>query len=334
MGCGSHHVCFAYRLVSSLEEFRHRLAFTHISSDKNLTCGPHAHPIDRHPFDKFADLSDDEVKATLLKLGCNEEGHMDLIDTTAFDERTEGLSSSCVELLRQLMHPDPEKRMSSDKFLRHPWIQGLTASQNVLGKTHDELKAFWQNNFKQKIIKKVAGGLGISSADALSEQGMRKMFSALDLKKNGVLEMEEIQTVFHDLGVNDKDIATMFDSADLDGSGVIRWDEFVALMRKTGGEGPGLQVGYLQQRFKSHVLDKFTGKTKNQEGIDKDKLREIFNTIDQDGNGVLDAHDIRVVLRSAGEPDDIISRIVAALDLDCDGRVQWADFLAIMGAKE
>ena len=267
-------------------------------------------------------------------MGCTREGHMALVDTTAFDERTEGLSSSCVELLRQLMHPDPEERMTSDKFLRHPWIQGLTASQLVLGKTHDELKAFWQTNFKQKVIKKFAESLGISSVDALSEHGMQQMFHALDLKKNGVLEMEEMQTVFHELGVSDKDISKMFASVDLDGSGVIRWDEFVALMGTTGGDGPGLQVGYLQQRFKSHVLDKFIG-TKNVVGIEKSKLREIFNAIDLDGNGVLDAHDIRVVLRSAGESDDnIISRIVAALDQDCDGRVQWSDFLSIMGVKE
>lgn len=304
------------------------------SETKKLTHSSCLSLLDSHPFDKYADLPDDEVKETLLKMGCSREGHMELIDTKAFDERTEGLSSSCVELLRQLMHPDPEKRLTSDKFLRHPWIQGLTASQMVLGKTHDDLKAFWQNNFKQKVIKKFAGSLGISSVDALSEPGMQQMFHALDLKKNGVLEMEEMQSVFHELGVSDKDISKMFASADLDGSGVIRWDEFVALMSTTGGDGPGLQVGYLQQRFKAHILDKFIG-TKKVAGIDKNKLREIFNAIDLEGNGVLDAHDIRVVLRSAGESDDnIISRIVTALDQDCDGRVQWADFLSIMGVKE
>ena len=50
----------------------------------------------------------------------------------------------------------------------------------------------------------------------------------------------------------------------------------------------------------------------------------MFDAIDLDGNGVLDAHEIRLVLRAIGEDDeDIITRIVASVDLNHDGGVSW-----------
>lgn len=256
---------------------------------------------------------------------------MKLMNEHVFDERVEGLSESCVELMRCLLHPDPLQRMNSEKFLRHPWIQGLTASWTTMGKTHNDLKAFWQNKFRAEIKKKFAESLRISG-EKLSDNDLAQIFHALDLKKNGVLDLEEIQTAFRDLGLSDKNIRTIFACVDLDGSGVITFDEFRALLTSQNTvNGPGLDVStdYLRQRFKSHVSNRFI----QEAPCDKNKLREIFNSIDLEGNGVLDPHDIRVVLRSAGEPDDVISRIVASLDLDRDGTVSWDDFLLIMDMK-
>ena len=49
---------------------------------------------------------------------------------------------------------------------------------------------------------------------------------------------------------------------------------------------------------------------------------------------MLDPHELRVVLRSAGEPEDVISRIVASLDIDRDGGVDWQEFQEIMGTSD
>ena len=268
-------------------------------------------------------------------MGPDKKDHLKVMEEIVFDERVEGLSVSCLELLRSLMDPDPEKRMTSDDFLRHPWTQGLTASWKTMEKTHDELKAFWQNRFRTEIIDKFATGSNSTSGEALSEKDLKEIFSSLDLKKNGVLELEEIQTAFREAGVSDKTIPAIFASADLDGTGVIRWDEFQMLMRKHVNSGPGLQVEYLQQRFKTHILKRYAGTaTASEVTSDKNKLREIFNAIDLEGNGVLNPHEIRVALRSAGEPEDVISRIVASLDINRDGGVSWDEFLDIMRTED
>ena len=95
-----------------------------------------------HPFDKHADLSDDEIKETIIKIGVSDkDNQIKLMNEIVFDERTEGLSDSCIELMRQLMDPDPQQRMTSEKFLRHPWIQGLTASWTTMGKAQNDLSS-------------------------------------------------------------------------------------------------------------------------------------------------------------------------------------------------
>ncbi|KAG7361247.1 protein kinase family protein [Nitzschia inconspicua] len=284
-----------------------------------------------HPFDKDAELSDEEIQERILSVGCDKENYVNLMNEFVFDERIEGLSESCVELMRTLLDPDPDRRLSSDKFLRHPWVQGLTASWTTMNKTHDELKAFWQNRFRMEILKKFADTIGTSS-DQLAEADVLRIFEKLDTKKNGVLELEEIQDGLSDLGLSDKNIRSIFSSADLDGTGVIHFDEFQALfLNKNNSSGQGLHIDYLQQRFKSHIQKRFFGASKQKDLLDKNKLRDVFTAIDLDGDGVWDANDIRQFLRSSGEPEDVISRIVASLDRNRSGRVSWSDFCAIMG---
>jgi len=277
-----------------------------------------------HPFDEMGRLTDEEVQDAVLAVCGDKDSYTQLMNERVFNERVQGLSESCVELMRSLLHPDPVQRMSSENFLRHPWIQGLTASWTTMGKTHDDLKAFWQNKFRAEIKKKFAKSLGISR-EALSDSDLERIFNALDLNHSGVLELDNIQAAFHDLGLSEKNIRTIFASADLDGSGSIKFDEFRALLNSKGtGGGKGVDVDYLQNRFKYHILGT------NETQCDKGKLREIFDSIDTEGNGKLDPHNIRVVLRSAGEPEDVITRIVASLDLNRRGNVSWDDFLTIM----
>lgn len=290
----------------------------------------------RHPFDKFSDATDEQIAQSLIKVGSTTkakdgEQELNLMDELVFDERIQGLSESCIDLMKNLMQPDPDKRMTSDDFRRHPWVQGLTASWKTMARGFEQLEvAFWQNRFRDEILKKFATSLGAGNGQTLSEHDMETMFRALDLKQNGVLELDEILSVFRDLNIPQKNIRKIFACADLDGTGAIRWDEFRALMSRHMGEEDGadrkadLQVQYLQNRFRTHIINRFG----------KRQLREIFNAIDLEGNGVLDPHEIRVVLRSAGEPEDVISRIVASLDVNRDGGVDWSEFQEIMGARE
>jgi EF-hand domain len=160
---------------------------------------------------------------------------MDVWNEAIFDDRMDGLSASSVELLRQLLYPDPQLRMKSKDFVRHPWIQGITAASTM-------------------------------TMDPSSSH-------------------------------------------------------------------------YMKKRFRKSILRRFFGSDDSSSiSCDTSKLRDIFNAIDLEGNGVLDANEIRVALRSVGEPEDVISNIVASMDLQRNGGsvqgVSWETFQAIMNAKE
>ncbi|CAB9520490.1 IPL1-related protein kinase 2 [Seminavis robusta] len=183
-----------------------------------------------HPFDKFADRTDSEIERILTQLNSGDpQANKKLLEEIVFDERIQGLSQSCVDLMRQLMHPDPQQRITSDNFVRHPWIQGLTAS-----------------------------------------------WATMELNKQ-----------------------------------------------------------HLQRRFQTKILHRFG--TGSHAVSDPTKLREIFNAIDIAKNGVLDPNELRIVLRSAGEPEDTISKIMASLDLQRDGGsvhgVSWEAFQRIMNSN-
>ena len=94
-----------------------------------------------HPFDKEADKTDEEVQELLMKVGSayKDGGNLELLNDVVFDERVSDLSDSSIDLMKKLMHSDPKKRLTSEKFLRHPWIQGITAKKLQMKDTHQKL---------------------------------------------------------------------------------------------------------------------------------------------------------------------------------------------------
>ena len=46
----------------------------------------------RHPFDKLAEMTDDEMKQLLLKIGASQDGsNQSLLNEVVFDDRVNGL---------------------------------------------------------------------------------------------------------------------------------------------------------------------------------------------------------------------------------------------------
>jgi Ca2+-binding EF-hand superfamily protein len=90
---------------------------------------------------------------------------------------------------------------------------------------------------------------------------------------------------------------------------------------------------HLQRVFKRSISNHFGRKSND----DNQQLWEIFKQIDIAGNGVLDANEIRIVLRSAGEAEDVISKIVSSLNFQRHGGkvrgVTFDDFVRIMNEE-
>jgi serine/threonine protein kinase len=91
-----------------------------------------------HPFDPNCDRSDEEVAEAIQR---NPLPPMD-------DAYVGHLSESAKDLIRRLMEPDSKKRMTAYELLHHPWVQGETATTQIIEDSDKKLSKFQDLRFK------------------------------------------------------------------------------------------------------------------------------------------------------------------------------------------
>jgi serine/threonine protein kinase len=91
-----------------------------------------------HPFDVNCDRSDEEVAAAIQKN-----------PLPPMDEKYVGhLSESVKDLIRRLMEPDPDKRMTAYELMHHEWVQGETATTKKIEDSDKRLSKFQDLRYK------------------------------------------------------------------------------------------------------------------------------------------------------------------------------------------
>jgi serine/threonine protein kinase len=85
-----------------------------------------------HPFDPNCDKSDDEIAKAI------KENPYPPLD----DDYVGHLSESAIDVIKKLMDPDPEKRLSAYALLHHPWVQGATATTEKMEGSDKKLSHF------------------------------------------------------------------------------------------------------------------------------------------------------------------------------------------------
>jgi serine/threonine protein kinase len=96
-----------------------------------------------HPFDPTGQASEQEIVEAILN------SSTEFPEDFFFDDRIAGLSQSAIDVMRKLLHPNPNERMTSEKLQRHPWVQGLSASAHVMKDSDQRLVRFGTGDFEQ-----------------------------------------------------------------------------------------------------------------------------------------------------------------------------------------
>jgi serine/threonine protein kinase len=91
-----------------------------------------------HPFDINCDRSDEEVAEAIQR---NPLPPMDY-------EYVGHLSESAKDLIRRLMEPEPTKRITAYELLHHPWVQGETATTDLIEDSDKRLSKFQDLRYK------------------------------------------------------------------------------------------------------------------------------------------------------------------------------------------
>ena len=87
-----------------------------------------------------------------------------------------------------------------------------------------------------------------------------------------------------------------------------------------------------QNTLRAAILKKFAKKEADGSpvALSDANLRQVFNSIDLDGNDLLSAQELRIALRQLGITDTEASMMIASADLDHSGCLDWKEFRALM----
>ncbi|OWF56438.1 calmodulin-A-like [Mizuhopecten yessoensis] len=129
----------------------------------------------------------------------------------------------------------------------------------------------------------------------------KEAFSLFDKDGDGTITTEELGTVMRSLGQspNEQTIQDMVNEADIDGNGIIDFNEFLVMMAK---------------------------KIKDTDSTED--IKEAFKVFDKDGNGQISSEELRRVMTNLGEKlsDEEVDEMIQEADIDGDGQINYEEF--------
>ncbi|GMH01333.1 hypothetical protein Nepgr_003172 [Nepenthes gracilis] len=212
------------------------------------------------------------------------------------------ISDSAKSLVRQMLEPQPQKRLTAQQVLDHPWIQNAKKAPNVpLGDiVRTRLKQFAvMNKFKKKAMRVIAEHLTVEEVEII-----RDMFLLMDTDHDGKVTYEELKAGLRKVGsqLAEAEIKLLMEVADVDGNGYLDYGEFVAV------------TIHLQ-------------KMENDE-----HFHRAFMFFDVDRSGFIELDELRdALVDESGETDtNVLNEIMREVDTDEDGRISYDEFVAMM----
>lgn len=214
------------------------------------------------------------------------------------------VSEKAKSLIRQMLEPDPKRRLTAQQVLDHPWLQNAKHAPDVsLGETvRSRLKQFSaMNKLKKKALRVIAELLSGEEVDKI-----KTIFDMMDTNKNGSLTFEEFKTGLHKLGsqLTENEIQQLMEVAGVNKNGTLDYGKFASL-------------------------------TVQLQRMDNDEhLHKAFSHFDKDGNGFIDFEELKQALSDDLGPDDagLIHDIMSEVDADKDGQISYEDFASMMQA--
>jgi len=167
----------------------------------------------------FPGKSEDEKETRILRGEFSTEG-----------KRWEHVSKDAIDFVTRLLVLHPKKRYTGKMAMQHPWITHRAAQSNapLSEDVASSLKKYTDaHRFEKAVRHQMATTLTTAELHRL-----RNVFEKLDTDGTGSVSIRELQQVLQTDAAEDKAKATLakldLTAFDLDGNGLIDWQEFVA----------------------------------------------------------------------------------------------------------
>eukprot|EP00331_Platyophrya_macrostoma_P033866 CAMPEP_0176441590 /NCGR_PEP_ID=MMETSP0127-20121128/21290_1 /TAXON_ID=938130 /ORGANISM="Platyophrya macrostoma, Strain WH" /LENGTH=469 /DNA_ID=CAMNT_0017826401 /DNA_START=25 /DNA_END=1434 /DNA_ORIENTATION=+ len=216
-------------------------------------------------------------------------------------EEWDEVTEEAKDLIRKMI-TKPEKRLTAQKVLEHPWMQKKSDKKSTHSVNITQLRNFMGYcKLKKAVLTFMASQL---SENEIIELG--RIFVNLDANGDGTLTLEELADGLQKLPDFDpKEVQSMMSSIDTDKSGKVDYTEFLAATMERNL--------YLKE----------------------ERLYAAFKMFDKDGNGTISASELREVLGNSdmlGTKDDSFwNELLKEADTNGDGEIDYAEFVAMMG---
>ena len=172
----------------------------------------------KHPFEITKDGKEDIFDIILSKD----------YDVTELDKSE--CSEEAKDIILKTLVKDPDKRLSTEECLNHPWIRkNITCRAGAITKkTMRILKRFSQKTPLQKelffFIAKITREEEIKQ--------LKEIFNQIDIKSEGMIRMSDIKAAFNSvsININDKDLNAVWKGLDFHNNNYINYTEFLAAL--------------------------------------------------------------------------------------------------------
>ena len=222
------------------------------------------------------------------------------------------ISDAAKDLISRILVLNPKKRCTVEDILNHPWLHkhGVAPTRPLGSLVGDRLRRFSGMTRLRKALVQ-AGARHLSHE---SIQGLRELFRSYDVNGDGVVTLDELKAGLEQssggkalFGHLEDDISVekLWKEADLDGSGAIDYEEWLAAT---------VNLSLLER---------------------EDVLARLFQEMDKDGNGTLCSEEIAASLSQMQPPlsEEEIHNAIAAADTNGDGVIDFREFVEAWRAE-
>ncbi|KAG5078006.1 hypothetical protein JHK82_056701 [Glycine max] len=224
------------------------------------------------------------------------------------------ITESAKDLIKKMLDKDPEKRISAHEVLCHPWIvdDSVAPDKPLDPAVLTRLKHFSTMNKLQKMALRII-------AERLSEEeigGLKELFKMIDEDNSGTITFEELKDSLKSVGCDliESEIKFLMEAvgtfplsldviqtkADIDNNGTIDYGEFLAAT---------LHLNKMER---------------------EENLVAAFAYFDKDGSGYITIEEIQQACKDFGLGNLHLDEIINEIDQDNDGRINYAEFAAMM----
>lgn len=230
------------------------------------------------------------------------------------------ISADAKDFIKCLLKRDPGARLPIKSVVDHPWLRTARRNSRAGDEVTESILWNMQSFRNNSEFLKVCMGAAAAQLDSRSLKGIQDVFSRLDTNSDGSIDMWELQNGFEQIygaeSEEAKNVVSTFRSLDMDGSGKIDYDEFIAVAL---GEKMLEQETCLWAAFKAFdvygddskvtkeeiemVLKRGDVRQTWSEEVCDEVAGEILKMFDQDKRGYLDFDSWLRMMRTAAWPD-------------------------------